>query len=106
MTTPSVEAINSHGSGRQPAQRDAEEVEKSLRDDAQRIPGVDLYPFNTCRANIPSIVQRSIMLIIFKEHVLRSEGDRWHLLLHQMTLGAWSPIIVGRDCWCLYQKGF
>ena len=106
MTTPSVETINSRGSGRQPAQRDAEEVEKSLQDDAQNIPRVDLDPFSTCRANIPSIVQRSIMLIIFKEHVLGSEGDRWHLLLHQMTLGAWSPVIVGRDCRCLCQKGF
>ena len=76
MTTPDIEAINSHGSGRQPDQREAEEVEKSLQDDAQSRPRVDLDPFNACRSNIPSIVQRSIMLIIFKEHILRSEGDR------------------------------
>ena len=39
MTTPDVEAINSHGSGRQPAQRDAEKVEKSLRDMLRVDPG-------------------------------------------------------------------
>ena len=70
MTIPDVKAINSRGSGQQPAQRDTEEVEKSLRDDIQSRPRVDLDPFNACRDNIPSIVQRSIMLIF-----LRSEGD-------------------------------
>ena len=70
MTTLGVEATNSCSSGGQPAQRDAKKVEKSLRDDAQSRPRVDLDPFNACRANIPSIVQKFIMLIIFEEHVL------------------------------------
>jgi len=34
------------------------------------------------------------MLIIFKEHVLRSEGDGWHLSLHLMTLGTRSLVII------------
>jgi len=55
-------------------------------------------PFNACRANVPSVVQRSILLIIFEEHVLGSEGDGWHLSLHQMTLGAWSTVVINRDC--------
>jgi len=53
----------------------AEEVEKPFRDDAESRPRIDLDPFNTCRANVPSIVQRSIMLIIFEEHVLKSEAN-------------------------------
>ena len=45
------------------------------------------------------------MLIIFEKHVLGSEGDGWHLSLHQMILGAGSPIVISRDYMHLYQKG-
>jgi len=34
------------------------------------------------------------MLIIFEEHVLRSEGDGWHLSLHQKILRTQSPIFI------------
>ena len=37
------------------------------------------------------------MLIIFNEHILGSEGDGWHLSLHQMTLGARSPVVISTD---------
>ena len=79
VTTPGIEAIDGCSHGRQPAQWDAKKVEKPLRDDAQIRPCIDLNPFNAYRANVFSIVQSSIMLIIFEEHVLESEGDGWHL---------------------------
>jgi len=45
------------------------------------------------------------MLIIFEEHILRSEGDGWHLSLHQMTLGTQSFVVISRDYRHLCQKG-
>jgi len=75
MTTSSIEVVYRNSHCRQLVQRDAEKVEESLGDDAQSKPRIDLYPLDACETNVPSIVQKSIMLIIFEEHVFESEGD-------------------------------
>ena len=71
-----------------------------LWDNAQKRPRIDLDPFNACRAYVPSIVQRFIMLIVFDEH----EGDGRHLSLYQMTLGTRIPVVISRDCRHLFRK--
>jgi len=101
VTTPSIEAIDGYSYGLQHAWRDVKKVEKPLRDDTESRLWINLVPFDACRANVPSIVQRSIMLIIFEEHVLKI----WYLSLHQMALGTRSPIVFSRDYQYLYQKG-
>jgi len=65
VTTHGVKAIDGCSDGRQPAEWDSQEVKKSLRDDAEIILQIDLDPLDTCRFDVPSVVQRSIMLIIF-----------------------------------------
>ena len=56
VTTPGVKAIDGCNDGRQPAEWDSQEVEKSLRDDAEIIPHIDLDPLDTCRFDVASVV--------------------------------------------------
>jgi len=51
------------------------EVEKPFGNNAECKTWINLYPFDAHRADVSSIIQGSIVLIAFEEHILSSESD-------------------------------
>jgi len=43
---------------------------------------------NVCGSNMPCIIQGLVMSVVLEEHVFKSEGDVWYLLLYQMAFRA------------------
>jgi len=88
MTTPGIEAIYGLVVVDNLLNGDVEKIKQSLRDNAESRPWINLYSLDMCRPDVPSIIQGPVRSVVFEEHILRSEGNAWYLLLYQMTSGA------------------
>ena len=70
MTNSHIKVVYRSSRYRQPIKRYPKEVEEPFGNNAEYGPWINLYSFNARRADASSIIQRSIVFIVFEEHIL------------------------------------
>ena len=87
VTTSCIKIVYHRSRCRQPIKRYPKKVKEPFGNNAECGPWINLYSFDARWVNVSSIVQGSIVFVVFEEHVLSCERDGRYFWLYMMTFG-------------------